>query len=151
MVGRCFGGGGGGNLLRYGVRITQRAPVEIIGDALPARGVIEGTAFARDGEEGHEACPVEVARRILGGVVGHHARREGVAGGGDEDAGELREEEVGVRGNGVVELRLAEGEEGGVLLRSGLGGLLAMGMGGRFWWGWMLMDGRLAVFSRRAS
>lgn len=84
-------------------------------------------------------------------MVGHHARREGVAGGGDEDAGELGEEEVGVRGDGVVELRLAEGEEGGVLLRSGLGGLLAMGMGGRFWWGWMLMDGRLAVFSRRAS
>ena len=54
-------------------------------------------------------------------MVGHHARREGVAGWGDEDAGELGEEEVGVRGDGLVELCLAQGEESFVLVRSGLG------------------------------
>lgn len=53
-------------------------------------------------------------------MVGHHAGREGVAGRGDEDAGELGEEEVGVCGDGVVELRLAEGQQSCVLLRRGL-------------------------------
>ena len=54
-------------------------------------------------------------------MVGHHAGREGVAGWGDQDAGKLGEEEVGVCGDGVVELGLAEGEEGCILVRSGLG------------------------------
>lgn len=49
-------------------------------------------------------------------MVGHHTGREGVAGRGDQNAGELGEEEVGVCGDGVVELCLAEGKEIGVLL-----------------------------------
>lgn len=48
-------------------------------------------------------------------MVGHHPGWEGVPGWGDENAGELGEEEVGVCGDGVVELCLAEGEERGVL------------------------------------
>ncbi len=47
---------------------------------------------------------------------------------GDEDAGELGEEEVGVCVDGVVEAGLAEGEEGGVLLGCGLLGVSV------FWW-----------------
>ena len=54
-------------------------------------------------------------------MVGHHARREGVAGWSDKDAGELGEEEVGVCGDGVVELCLTERKQSCVLLRSGLG------------------------------
>ena len=54
-------------------------------------------------------------------MVGHHARRESVAGWGDENASELGEEEVGVCGDGLVELFLAEREESFVLVRSGLG------------------------------
>ena len=53
-------------------------------------------------------------------MVGHHTGREGVAGWGNQDASELGEEEVRVCGDGVVELCLAEGEESGVLVRSGL-------------------------------
>lgn len=53
-------------------------------------------------------------------MVGHHAGREGVAGWGDQDAGELGEEEVGVCGDRVVKLCLAEREESCVLVRSGL-------------------------------
>ena len=53
-------------------------------------------------------------------MVGHHARWEGVAGWGDEDAGELGKEEVRVCRNGVVESCLTEGEESCILLRSGL-------------------------------
>ena len=53
-------------------------------------------------------------------MVGHHAGREGVAGRGDEYPGELGEEEVGVCGDGVVELCLAEGKESCVLVRGGL-------------------------------
>ena len=49
-------------------------------------------------------------------MIGHHAGWEGVAGRGDQNAGELGEEEVGVCGDGVVELCLAEREESGVLL-----------------------------------
>ena len=59
-------------------------------------------------------------------MICHHARGEGIAGRRDEDAGELGIEEVRVRGDGVVELCLAEGEEGCVLVRSGLDSL-AMG------------------------
>ena len=54
-------------------------------------------------------------------MVGHHAGGEGVAGWGDEDAGEFGEEEVGVCGNGVVEPCLAEREQSCVLIRTGLG------------------------------
>lgn len=110
-----------GSLRGDGVRIAEGTSVEIVRDAFPARSVVEGSAFAGDGEEGHQACFVEVAGGVLGGVVGHHAGREGVAGWGDEDAGELGVEEVGVCGDGVVELCLAEGEESCVLLRGGLG------------------------------
>ena len=53
-------------------------------------------------------------------MVGHHAGREGIAGWGDENAGELREEEIGVCGDGAVELGLAEGKESCVLIRSRL-------------------------------
>ena len=53
-------------------------------------------------------------------MVRHHTGREGVAGRGDENAGELGEEEVGVCGDGVVELCLAERKESGVLLISSL-------------------------------
>lgn len=52
------------NSLGYGVRIAQRPPVEVVRDTLPARGVVKGAARARDGEEGHEARPVEVAGRV---------------------------------------------------------------------------------------
>ena len=114
-------GGGLGSLPRDSIRIAQRTSVEVVRDAFPARGVFKGSAFARDGEKRHEARLVEVAGGILGGMVGHHAGREGVAGRGDEDAGELGEEEVGVCGDGVVELRLAEGQQSCVLLRRGLG------------------------------
>lgn len=53
-------------------------------------------------------------------MIGHHTGREGVAGRGDENASELGEEKVGVCGDGVVELCLAEREESGVLLISRL-------------------------------
>ena len=53
-------------------------------------------------------------------MVGHHAGREGIAGWGDKDAGELGEEEVGICGDGAVELCLAERKEGCVLFRSRL-------------------------------
>ena len=56
-------------------------------------------------------------------MIGHHARGKGIAGRGDEDAGKLGEEEVGIRGDGVVELCLAEGEESCVLVPSGLDSL----------------------------
>ncbi len=46
-----YGWGKRGDLLGYGVRIAQRAPVEIIRDALPAWGVREGSAVAGDGEK----------------------------------------------------------------------------------------------------
>lgn len=82
-------------------------------------------------------------------MVGHHAGREGVAGRGDEDASELGEEEVRVRGDGVVELGLAEGEKGGVLLRGGLGVELVSLTG--MWGSGLGWVGRLAVFSKRAS
>lgn len=54
-------------------------------------------------------------------MVGHHAGRESIASWGDEYAGELGEEEVGISGDGVIELCLAEGKESCVLFRSGLG------------------------------
>ena len=60
---------------------------------------------------------------------------------GDEDAGELGEEEVGVCVDGVVEAGLAEGEEGGVLLRCGLLGVVSV------WWRWRgVMGGGYGVF-----
>ena len=79
-------------------------------------------------------------------MIGHHARGEGVARRGDEDAGELGEEEVGVRGDGVIELCLAEGEESCVLVRSGLDSLAmcVIRVAG-------FRDGKLAVLSKRAS
>ena len=70
-------------LLRNSVRIAKRTSVEIVRDALPAGLIFKGSALAGNGEEGFEARLVEVAGWILGGMVGHHARREGVAGWGD--------------------------------------------------------------------
>ena len=78
-------------------------------------------------------------------MIGHHARGEGIAGWGDEDAGELREEEVGVRGDGIVELCLAEGEESCVLV---LSGLVSLAMGDVSVAGFR--EVKLAVSSKRA-
>lgn len=57
---------------------------------------------------------------VLCGFIAHHCGGKGVAGGSDEDAGELGKEEVGVVLYGVVEPTLAEAEEGGVLFGGGL-------------------------------
>ena len=53
-------------------------------------------------------------------MVGHHGRGKGIASWGNEDTGELGEEEVWVCRDGIVETRLAEWEEGRVLLWSWL-------------------------------
>ncbi len=79
-------------------------------------------------------------------MIGHHAGREGIAGRGDEDAGELGEEEIGICGDGVVELGLAEGEESGVLVWSRLGSGQVWGTAGD-----LGIEMKLTVFSGRAS
>ena len=61
-------------------------------------------------------------------MVRHHGRGEGVAGGGDQNAGELWVKEVGVLGDRGVEAGLAEGEQGRVLGWGGLGRGLVRGV-----------------------
>ena len=107
-------------LPRNSVWIAEGTSVEIVRNAFPARVVFKGSTLASNREERHEAGLVQVARWILGRMVGHHAGREGIAGWGDENAGELGEEEIGVCSDGAVELCLAEGKESCVLFRSRL-------------------------------
>lgn len=74
----------------------------------------------RDSEEGFEGFLVEIALRIFFGMVGHHAGWESKPSWSDEYPGKLREEEIRVCGDGIVEARLTEREKGRVLLWSRL-------------------------------
>lgn len=111
--------------LNYAVFVPYGPLVEVVRDALPPGLVGECTGLAGDGEEGFQVLFGEVAGGILGGSVGHEGWGEGVAGGGDEHAGELREKEVRVGGDRVIEAALAELEEGAVLFGCWLCGVSA--------------------------
>lgn len=111
------------DIRRDGILVSRGALVEVVRDAFVAGCVLEVPRLAGDGEERLEGFLVEVAVWVLGGFVGHHGGREGVAGWGDQDAGELGEEKVRVVFDGVVEAGLAEAEQGGVLLGCWLGGV----------------------------